>query len=404
VARISVEGRRARLGRRHALEVPAPTVERAVERLVALHSSDPSTVYLSALARVRRFRHADLERALYEDKKLVRMLGMRRTLFVVSRDMAAVVDEACTKLLAPQQRRRLIRWIEAQGITKDGARWIDRVSDRTLAALRDRGEAAAVDLSKDVPELALKLRFDTDSTWAREVGMSTRILFLLATEGKIVRTRPRGSWISGQYRWAELATWLGEPLQAIDRADASAELVRRYLKAFGPVTEADLRWWTGWTLKQTTAALQAVRAIDVELDGGERGYVLPRDTRPAPKPAPWVRLLPGLDPTVMGWKQRAWYLGEHGPMLFDRNGNAGPTVFADGRAIGGWAQRADGTVVVELLEKVDPGTVRRVRRERDRIQEWLGNVRAIPRFRTPLEKDLANRSVDAVTAQIHRLG
>ena len=391
MSRISIEERRARLGKRHALATSVPTVERAVDRVVALHSSDPSTVYLSALARVGRFRHTDLERALYEDKSLVRMLGMRRTLFVVSRDMATVIDEACTKLLVPQQRRRLIRWIEGQGITKDGAHWIDGVSERTLAALRERGEAAAVELSKDVPELALKLRFDTDSAWAREVGMSTRILFLLATEGKIVRTRPRGSWISGQYRWAELETWLGGPLDAIERADASSELVRRYLRAFGPVTEADIRWWTGWTLKQTTAALQAARAVDVELDGGDRGFVLPGDTRRVPTPAPWVRFLPGLDPTVMGWKQRAWYLGEHGPMLFDRNGNAGPTVFADGRAIGGWAQRADGTVVVELLEKVDPGTERRIRSERDRVQAWLGNVRAIPRFRTPLEKDLANR-------------
>ena len=388
---ISIDERRARLGRRHALAAPVSSVEGAAERLVALHSSDPSTVYLSALARVRPFRHADLERALYENKTLVRMLGMRRTLFVVTRDTAGIMDAACTKLLVPQQRRRLIRWIEDQGIAKDGGLWIDGVSERTLAALRERGEAAAVDLSKDIPELALKLRFDTDSTWAREVGMSTRILFLLATEGKIVRTRPRGSWVSGQYRWAALETWLGGPLPAIERADASAELTRRYLRAFGPATEADLRWWTGWTAKQTAAALQAARAGDVELDGGVRGYVLEGDTRRARTPAPWVRLLPGLDPTIMGWKQREWYLGEHGSTLFDRNGNAGPTVVANGHTIGGWSQRADGTVVVELLDRVDSSTERHVRREQDRVEDWLGQIRVIPRFRTPLEKDLAKR-------------
>jgi Winged helix DNA-binding domain len=347
-------------------------------------------VYLSALARVRRFRRADLERALYENKTLVRMLGMRRTLFVVTRDTAGIMDAACTKLLVPQQRRRLIRWIEDQGIANDGGRWIDRVSERTLAALRERGEAAAVDLSKDIPELALQLRFDTDSIWARDVGMSTRILFLLATEGKIVRTRPRGSWVSGQYRWAPLETWLGGPLGAIERADASAELTRRYLSSFGPATEADLRWWTGWTVKQTAAALEAACAGDVELDGGVRGYVLEGDTRRVRTPAPWVRLLPGLDPTIMGWKQREWYLGEHRSTLFDRNGNAGPTVVANGHTIGGWSQRADGTVVVELLEKVDSAIERRVRREQERVEEWLGHVRVIPRFRTPLEKDLAN--------------
>ena len=393
---IGVDERRARLGVRHALASFVPTVERAVDQMVALHSSDPSTVYLSGFARVRRFRRTDLERALYEDKTLVRMLGMRRTLFVVPRDMATIMDAACTKLLVAQQRRRLIGWIETQGIAEDGARWIDGVGERTLDALRERGEAAAVELKKDVPELALKLRFDTNSARSREVGMSTRILFLLATEGRIVRTRPRGSWVSAQYRWAELETWLGGQLPEVDRAHASAELARRYLRAFGPVTDADLRWWAGWTAKQTAASLEAVGAVDVELDAGARGYVLPGDTGHTRTPSRWVRLLPGLDPTVMGWKQRDWYLGEHASMLFDRNGNAGPTVVADGRVIGGWSQRTDGTVVVALLEEVDRATATLLRHERDRVEDWLGHVRVIPRFRTPLEKELSETALGDV--------
>ena len=64
-------------------------------------------------------------------------------------------------------------------------------------------------------------------------------------------------------------------------------------------------------------------------------------------------LLPGADPTVMGWKERTCYLGEHAPELFDRNGNAGPTVWANGRVVGGWTQHDDGELVVGLLEPVD---------------------------------------------------
>ena len=107
---------------------------------------------------------------------------------------------------------------------------------------------------------------------------------------------------------------------------------------------------------------------------------------------PWVALLPGLDPTVMGWKERDWYLEPaHATVLFDRNGNAGPTVWAGGRVVGGWAQRADGTVVIELLVPVDRSVRRAVEAEAGAVQDWLGATRVIPRFRTPLERRLAGK-------------
>ena len=94
----------------------------------------------------------------------------------------------------------------------------------------------------------------------------------------------------------------------------------------------------------------------------------------------------------MGWKEREWYLGAHGDRLFDRNGNAGPTVWSNGRVIGGWTQTSDGRVVVELLERVDRATRSLVEAERDRLEGWFGGTLVVPRFRTPLEKALADRS------------
>src|SRR5262245_33250020 len=155
--KVSVGQRRARLALRHDLVRRMSRVEDVAADLVALHSSDPVTVHLSAWARVQGFKPEDLETALYTRKTLLRMLGMRRTLFVVPLDVAAVMDEACTKGLVAGQRRRLVTMIEQQGIAKDGARWLDRVSARTLDALRARGEAAAVELTGDVPALAKKL-------------------------------------------------------------------------------------------------------------------------------------------------------------------------------------------------------------------------------------------------------
>ena len=97
--------------------------------------------------------------------------------------------------------------------------------------------------------------------WAADVGMSTRVLFLLAAEGAIVRARPRGSWISGQYRWAPLDAWLGEGPAAPSQPVASAELLGRFIGCFGPATEKDIRWWMGWTKRQMTAALVQLEVV-----------------------------------------------------------------------------------------------------------------------------------------------
>jgi DNA glycosylase AlkZ-like len=392
VTRVGPKERRARLGVRHHLASPASSAEEAAAAMVGLHSSDPASVYLSAWARVDGFVPADLEDALYRRRSLVRMLGMRRTLFVVPVDLAAVMHEACTKARAPAERRRLVRMLEEQGVVAAGRgeRWLDRVASTTLEALRARGEASARELTADVPELGTKLDFGRGKTWAATVGVSTRVLFLLATEGLVVRARPLGSWTSGQYRWALTEHWLGGPLPEIDHAQACADLLGHWLRTFGPGTMTDIRWWTGWTAKLARQTLEALGSSEVRLDDGI-GFVSPGDVHPVADVDPWVALLPGLDPTVMGWKDRAWYVGGHASDLFDRNGNAGPTVWANGRVVGAWGQTERGEVVVKLFGRLDAATRTLLDAGRERLQSWLGDARIRPRFGTPLGNELAKR-------------
>jgi hypothetical protein len=109
-----------------------------------------------------------------------------------------------------------------------------------------------------------------------------------------------------------------------------------------------------------------------------------------PDPPPWVALLPALDPTAMGWRERGWYVGEHSAALFDRSGNIGPTVWCEGRVVGGWAQRPGGQIAVRLLEDIGAEAAAAVAAEAQRLGEWIGpGVRVTPRFRTPLERELA---------------
>ncbi len=370
VRTITTAERRARLGARHGLATPHRDADEAATAAVGLHSSDPATVYLSVRARCDGFAVGDLEDALYERRSLVRMLGMRRTLFVVPLEVAAEMDAACTRALAGTEHARLARMLEDQGIAPDGARWVERVERATLAAITARGEATAGELGEDVPELRLKLTFGEGKTWAGTVGLSTRVLFLLATKGLIVRARPLGTWLSSQYRWAPTERWIGGRLSSLETEDAATRLARRWLRSYGPGTLADLKWWTGWTVALTRRALAAAGAVEVEVGDGP------------------AYLLPALDPTVMGWKERDWYLGGHRPVLFDRNGNAGPTVWWNGHVVGGWGQRPDGELAVRLLE--NPGAEARslIDAAAGRLAAWLGDRVITPRFRTPVEKEL----------------
>jgi hypothetical protein len=214
------------------------------------------------------------------------------------------------------------------------------------------------------------------------------VLPLLAAQGRLLRGRPRGGWTSGQYRWVRSETWLGEEQALPVVEEARVELVRRWLEASGPGTELDLRWWTGLGARPVRSALRALEAVEVDL-GGATGYVLDEDEAPVEPPAPAAALLPTLDSTTMGWKEREWYLGPHGQHLFDRNGNAGPTVWWDGRVVGGWAQRRDGEIVFELLEDVGSEAVAAVEAEAERLAAWVGDARVSPGFLPPFQRALA---------------
>ncbi|MGH8910439.1 MAG: winged helix DNA-binding domain-containing protein [Egibacteraceae bacterium] len=388
--RIGIEERRARLGLRHHLAEHhrAADVVEAARGVVALHATDPASVFLAVAARLREATIEAIERALYDERTLVKILGMRRTMFVVPADLLPVVDAACTRAIAARERRKLIQFLEQAGIADDCGDWLRAVEEAALLALAARGGATAAQLSEDVEDLRRQIVVGEGTKWAARQRVSTRVLFLLAADGRIARGRPRGSWTSSQHRWAPMASWLPGEMAEPTAEAAQAELARRWLAAFGPGTAADLKWWTGWTVAEVKRALAKVGPVEVELDGGT-GLVLADDLAPLPVPEPWVALLPALDPTVMGWSQRGWYLGEHGPALFDRSGNPGPTVWRDGRIVGGWAQRKDGQIAFRLLEDVGAAAVAATEAAADRLGAWLGATRVTPRFRTPLERELA---------------
>ncbi|MFJ5093139.1 winged helix DNA-binding domain-containing protein [Streptomyces sp. NPDC088557] len=403
---IGTAERRARLGARHLLAggARAGSAEEVAGALVALHGTDPASVFLSVGARLAGAVDpvADVERALYEDRSLVRMHGMRHTVFVFPVALTPAVQASTTRPAAVRERTALIKHLVA-GSSFDAA-WLAGTEGRVLDELAKRGEATGTELGEAVPELRSTYLYGPGTRQEGVQSMSSRVLRVLGMEGRIVRGRPQGSWTSSRFRWA-----LGAPHPERAPAEARAELLRPWLAACGPATEADLKWWTGWKVTEVREALAAVGAVRVRLEPTEgtdgtagtggaggtagtagTGFVLPDDLAPVPEGEPWAALLPTLDPTAMGWQGRDWYLApELRPALYDRSGNIGPTVWWNGRIVGGWAQRPDGTVVHRLLTDVGAEAERAIGAEAERLTAWVGDVRVTPRFRAPLERELS---------------
>jgi hypothetical protein len=383
--------RRRRIGARHhlAAEVRIDDPVRIAGDLVGIHATDPASVYLGLRARSRALDRDAVAAVLYDDRALIKILGMRRTMFAVPVALAGILQAAVTTDLAVGERKRLLGMLEGAGIADDPARWLDGVEAETLAALAELGEATAADLTKRVDGLRQQIHFGAGKKWAGTVGVSTRLLFLLATEGRIVRARPRGTWLSSLYRWTPMDRWVEGGLEPWPPERARVELARCWLRAYGPGTQRDVQWWTGWTVGRTKEALRGLELAEVKLDGGATGYALADDLGPTPDPGPWLALLPALDTTTMAWKEREFYLADYAPRLFDNAGNAGPMVWLDGRVVGAWAQRATGEVVHRLFEDVGRERRREIDAEAARLTAWLDGSRVFPRFPNAVYKELA---------------
>ena len=133
--RVTGAERRARLGIRQSLAESTGTVDDAAASVIGLHASDPATVYLSARARVASFNSEDLEHALYVDRSLVRLWGMRRTLFVTSREIAAIMHAASPDAFGSAERGRFERLLAEHDKTPDAGAWIDHVQTRIIEEL-----------------------------------------------------------------------------------------------------------------------------------------------------------------------------------------------------------------------------------------------------------------------------
>lgn len=366
--------RRARLARRHAVH-PAHRVADAVaatRAMTVLHSTEPATPYLSLQARADGLTRDDVDRALYDDRTLVKQLAMRRTLFVFPRDLLPAAWGSASARVSAIEAKRVAKDVVAGGLADDGEAWLEAARAAVTERLTGGDELSARGLRDEIALLAGTVHVGAGTKWAADAPIAPRVLTQLGADGLIVRGHNASHWRVSQPLWTSMSAWLGESPEPLDEAAGYAELVRRWLRTFGPGTETDIVWWLGSTKSAVRRALADVGAVTVSLDSGDTGWLLGDDVEPEPAVEPWAALLPALDPTLMGWKQRDFYLDPgHTPHLFDTNGNGGTTAWWGGRVVGCWVQDPDAVVRVVLRDDVDTSARAALDREAERLTAWL---------------------------------
>lgn len=393
---VSDVARRARLADRHRL-LPSTRIDDVptiVDSMVALHSSDPVTVHLSVAARSNGISPADVERALYDERTIVRHHAMRRTLWVTTTEVAELVHAACTRKIAAAERTR------TAGYVGDAA-WLDAAVDQVVEFVRTTDVAVSTRrIGEALPALRREIVMGAGTRHEVTAPAHPRVVLIAAFDGFLVRDRPAGTWVGSQYGWEHIDNWPGIDWARHDELSGMTGVVERWLRSFGPGTLTDLVWWTGSTKTLIRRALAELDVEEVALADGV-GYLLADDEHHhdfddldgfdggAAAATPWVAVLPGLDPTAMGWKERAWYLDANtARRVVDRFGNIGPTIWADGRIVGGWAQRPDGELAVELTTDVGARHRELIDAELARLAGFIGDTRFKVRFPSPNQRQL----------------
>lgn len=297
------------------------SIESIAADLVGLNAADPIAPHLSLAARMRSFEPPRLDAALDQRRSLVRFRCMRGVLYAVRRDFVPVVHAASAKQVVRYARE----FAKHRGITPA---LYEPLAERILA------ETAESPLT--VRELRQRL--------APPVDLAA-VVTLMCAEARLLRSGSRSGRFGRDTTYAPFEIALPDvDLGHIDSRDASAQVLRAYVRGFGPVTPRDAAWWTGMDLKRVRRALNRLEdeLIEIQLSGREGTYLIHlTDAEELERASfvarPNVNVLPALDPLLIGYTDRSRFIDDEArTYVFDRAGNCAPTVLVDGRVAGVW--------------------------------------------------------------------
>jgi hypothetical protein len=335
----------------HALVRPAESIDAAIVSAAGIYGSAP-TSHLGLAARVDGYLPADLERERLASRSILRVPGMRGSVFLAPRPLAPAI-------LALSRPRTARRTLAGMGI-----------DDRELARLGARVEAVLAD--ERLASAGIRARLGVDDPGG---PVLTLLLRTMAHDGRIVAAEPVGGTNATAYRHARMADWAPDVADIPDVDEALRVMAPIWMAANGPGSVADLAWWAGVTRGQARAALEVMGATEVAVDGLPEPQWATDEVAAeaeAATSAGVVRLLPLWDAWLMGRRERARILDARlRPFVVDRSGNVTNTVTLDGRVVGTWDVVA-AQLRVWLADPVDPPLLEAAAKRLQPVLDWRG--------------------------------
>jgi hypothetical protein len=353
--------------RRHHLDrrAPAGKMLAVASRLCGVHAQVLSCAELQLWARVEGLGRGAVQRALWEERTLVKTWAMRGTLHVLP---AAELPLWHAALSTSRRYATPERWRSYVGITLDE---LDALTVAVGEALHDR-VLTREELAREIartgsPDLGQKVAEGSWGMMLKPAAFSGRLCFGPSVGARVQFTNPR--------------TWLGTPANGVAPEEAIAEITRRYLASYGPATARDLsRWWNGGGVAMARQWLGklAGEVAEVEVEGTPT-WMLAADVRRLREidPPGAVRLLPGFDQYVVGSSYHAEQLmpGNFRSRVFRPQGWISPVLAVDGRLQGVWRHEMKGSrveVAIEPFVRVPARVRRSAAEEAERLAEFLG--------------------------------
>ncbi|MGH7724047.1 MAG: winged helix DNA-binding domain-containing protein [Candidatus Eiseniibacteriota bacterium] len=317
-------------GQRLDRRVPAKTLLEVVSAIGGAQAQVASAARLSLAARVTGVTDGVIERALIEDRTLVKTWTMRGTLHLVpARDLPFYA--AVGGLL---RIRYLDAWLARGGLN---VRQAEEVGDDIVEALAD-GPLTRRGIAERVGDRhGKKARSWIEHSWG---GIIRRPVY----QGRVCFGPTRGTEVT----FVRTDQWLAPGAAAMPVETVEAELARRYLGAYGPATVRDFAYWAGFYAPEARRMWERIVGEMTEVSvEGSRAFVLAaavegrRSGRGRRKPraasAPHVRLLPHFDVYLLGHRAKDSVLAPaHYKKVFRTAGWVSPVVLVNGAIAGTW--------------------------------------------------------------------
>jgi uncharacterized protein YcaQ len=355
-----------RVGRQHlATRTPRADALRVVSDIAGLHAQVFSSAELTLWARVDGLEPGWVADALWEERSLVKTWAMRGTLHLLRSDELTRYVGALSRL---RPRHHVPAWLRAHGLTRAQADAMLAAVPEVLDGTPRTREALAAAIAERVGEEALVEKLGGGFGDLLKPAAFTGDLCFAPSDGRLVRfTRP--------------ALWVAGFTPPGPDEEASATVLRTYLRAYGPAPREQFQRWFGMTSPAEAgrwiAALgDAVCEVDVE---GVRGWMLAADVGAAAAAGPSgvVRLLPGFDHYVVAAPRDAEAVlpAAQRARVYRPQGWLSPVLLVDGRMAGVWSHdvRSDRVAItVEPFAPVGSEVRAGVEAEAERLATFLG--------------------------------